>query len=181
MLKWLMRRRIAAAERAHDYDMSYARTILDASPRALLAFARIMPLAAYRRDVPKDAYFAAKLVAAKAEDCGPCTQLVATMAERAGVAPGVLSAVLARDEGAMTPGAVLGFRFAEAVLAHAPRAEELREEIVRRWGPRALVSLGFAIAASRVFPTVKYALGHGKACTRVTIAGTVVPVLRQAA
>jgi hypothetical protein len=103
------------------------------------------------------------------------------MAERAGVAPGILSAVLTRNEAGMTPEAALGFRFAEAVLAHDPRADDLREEILRRWGPRALVSLGFAIAASRVFPTVKYALGHGKACTRVTIAGVTVPVLRQAA
>ena len=181
MLKWLMRRRIAAFERAYDYDMSYARAILDASPRALLAFGRIEALARYRRDVPRDAYFAAKLVAAGAEDCGPCMQLVATMAERAGVAPGVLRAVLARDEGAMTQEAALGFRFAEAVLAHAPRADELREEIVRRWGRHALVSLGFAIAAARVFPTVKYGLGHGKACTRITVAGASVPVLREAA
>ena len=181
MLKWLMRRQIAAFEKAYGYDTSYARDILEASPRAALLFGRIPALAGFRRDVPKDAWFAAKLVAARAEDCGPCTQLVATMAERAGVAPGILSAVLTCNEAGMTPEAALGFRFAEAVLAHDPRADDLREEILRRWGSRALVSLGFAIAASRVFPTVKYALGHGKACTRVTIAGVTVPVLRQAA
>jgi hypothetical protein len=181
MLKWLMVRRIAAFERAYDYDMSYARAILDTSPRALLAFGRIAALARYRKGAPKDAYYAAKLVAARAEDCGPCTQLVATMAERAGVAPAVLEAVLARDESAMTADAALGFRFTEAVLAHEPRADALREEIVKRWGRHALVSLSFAIAASRVFPTVKYALGYGQSCTRVTIAGATVPVLRQAA
>jgi alkylhydroperoxidase family enzyme len=181
MLKWLIGRRIAAYERRYDYDMSYARAILEASPHALLAFGRIEALANYCRDVPPEAYYAAKLVAARAEDCGPCTQLVATMAEHAGVAPGVLKAVLARDETGMTSDAALGFGFAEAVLAHEPRADRLREEIVRRWGQRALVSLGFAIAAARVFPTVKYALGHGQSCTRVTVAGVTVPVLRRAA
>jgi hypothetical protein len=181
MLKWLMRRRIAAFEQAFGYDATYARDVLDASPRAFLIFGRSGALGQWRRDVPKDAWYAAKLVAACAEDCGPCTQLVVTMAERAGVAPGVLSALVSRDESGMTPEAALGFRFAEAVLAHDLGADALRKEILKRWGPRALVSLAFAIAASRLFPTVKYALGHGKACTRVTVAGATVPVLRQAA
>jgi hypothetical protein len=52
---------------------------------------------------------------------------------------------------------------------------------VKRWGPRALLSLAFAITASRVFPTIKYALGHGKACQRVTVAGEHVAVVRSAA
>ena len=44
--------------------------------------------------------------------------------------------------------------------------------IVKRWGRRALVSLAFAITAARIYPTVKYALGHGKACMRVVVGGT---------
>ena len=68
MLKWLMRRRIAAFERTYGYDMAYAREILKVSPQALLAFGRIERIAQYRRDVPKDAWYVAKLVAALAED-----------------------------------------------------------------------------------------------------------------
>lgn len=181
MLKWLMRRRIAAFERAYDYDTSYFRDIIDTSPRAALAFGRVEGMAQYRRDVPKEAYFAAKIVAALSEDCGPCTQLVVTMAERAGVAPEVLRAVLARDERAMTVDAALGFRFAEAVLAHDPGANALRAEILQRWGRHALISLAFTVAASRVFPSVKYALGYGRACVRVTVGGAPMPVLRRAA
>ena len=181
MLKWLMRRRIAAFERSFDYPMDYVRDMLEVSPRAVSAFGRITALSSYCRDVPLSAFFAAKLVAARAEDCGPCTQLCVTMAERAGVAPGQLRAVLAGDESAMSADTALGFRFAEAALAHDLRADALREEVLARWGRHALVSLAFAIAASRVFPTVKYALGHGKACTRVVIGGSPMPVLRHAA
>jgi hypothetical protein len=181
MIKWLMRRRLAAFERDFDYDARYAHDILEASRRAFYALSKIQALAGFRRDVPREAYYAAKLVAARAEDCGPCTQLVVTMAERARVAPAMLRAVLTRDERAMGQDAALGFRFAEAVLAHDARTDALREDVLRRWGPRALVSLGFAIAASRVYPTVKYALGHGKACVRVTVGGAAVPVLRHAA
>ena len=34
-----------------------------------------------------------------------------------------------------------------------------------------MVTLAFAIASTRVFPTLKYALGHGHVCTRVRVAG----------
>jgi hypothetical protein len=74
----------------------------------------------------------------------------------------------------------LGVRFAEATLARAADADELREQVVARWGRKALVSLGFAITAARMYPTVKYAMGHGQACMRVSVGGTIVPVRRAA-
>ena len=181
MLRWLARRRIAAFERRHGYDASYLREIVDESLRAAVAFGRIEGMAHYCRRVPLDAYFAAKLVAALSEDCGPCTQLVVPMAERAGIHPAVLRAVVVRDEQAMTADGALGFRFAEAVLAHDPAADGLREAVLQRWGRHALISLAFAIAAARVYPAVKYALGHGHTCLRVTVGGTPMPVLRRAA
>jgi hypothetical protein len=181
MLKWLIRRRLAAFERDYNYDTSYVRDILDADLKAALAFNKFQAMAQYGRDAPADALAAAGLVATIAEDCGPCTQLGVTMSERRGVAPAVLRAIIAGDEAKMTESARLAFRFTKATLAHDPGADELRDEIVRRWGKRALVSLAFAITGGRVYPTVKYALGHGKTCQRVTVGGTVTPVLKRAA
>lgn len=181
MLKWLIRRRLAAFEREYDYDVSYGRDILDADLRAALAFNKFNALAQYRRDIPADALTAASLVATMAEDCGPCTQLVVTMGERSGVPAPLIRAVIAGDERQMTDAARLAFRFARAALAHDPAADALREEIEQRWGKRALISLAFAITAGRVYPTVKYALGHGKACQRLTVGGVVTTVLKQAA
>jgi hypothetical protein len=176
MLKWLLRNRIDAFERKLGYDMSYARDMLEADPRAVLAFSGVRKMGAYRRDVPREAYWAAALTGTISEDCGPCSQLLVTLALADGVAPAVLTSVLAGDPAAMTEPVALAVRFARAVLAHAPLADELREQLVTRWGPRALVSLAFAIAGSRIYPTVKYALGHGKACQRLTVAGQVVAV-----
>ena len=65
------------------------------------------------------------------------------------------------------------------VLHHAPEADDLREEVVRLWGKRGLISLAFAMVSARIFPTLKYALGHGRACMRVTVGGEPQPVLRQ--
>ena len=181
MLKWLIRRRLAAFARTYDYDVSYMRDMADISTGAVLAFGRIEKLARYRRDVPPAAYYAAGLAAILAEDCGPCTQLAVTIAERAGVAPAILRAVLAGDASALPEDAALGFRFAEAVRARDAAADELREAIVARWGRRALLSLAFAIATAHVFPAVKFALGHGERCLRVTVAGSAVAVRRKAA
>src|SRR5918996_2970231 len=64
------------------------------------------------------------------------------------------------------------WKFTRATLAHDAAADEYREAIVKRWGRRALVSVAFSITAARIYPTVKYALGHGKSCMRVTVAGT---------
>jgi hypothetical protein len=114
-----------------------------------------------------------------AEDCGPCTQLVIDMAQRKGVHPNILRAIVARDFAAVPFEVALAARFAEASLRHAPEADDLREEVVRRFGKRGLVSLAFAMTASRLYPTLKYALGHGRACTRVTVGGETRPVLRQ--
>ena len=93
------------------------------------------------------------------------------MAERAGVSPVVLRAVLSDDPDTMPANVALVWKFTRATLAHDAAADDYREAIVKRWGRRALVSLAFAITAARIYPTVKYALGHGKACMRVVVGG----------
>jgi hypothetical protein len=178
MLKWIIRNRLAAFERKYDYDMSYAREILAADTRAFFAFSKIMGISSYRRDVPKTMYWAAKLAGTVGEDCGPCTQLVVAMALEDGVDAKVISAVLANNEAVLPADAKLGVAFARAALAHAPEADEHRAAIAKLHGPRAIVSLAFAICAARFFPTIKYALGHGKACQRVVVAGEPIAVAR---
>jgi hypothetical protein len=173
-----MRRQIAAFERNWNYDAGYMRDLIDADPSAALAFGKVMGVSRYHKDVPLAPYFAAKIAATMAEDCGPCTQLVVDMAARAGVDPAILRAVVAGDVDAMQDDVALAVGFARASLAHAPEADDMREEIVRRWGKRALISLGFALVSARIFPTLKYALGHGQACMRITVAGETRPVLR---
>jgi hypothetical protein len=113
------------------------------------------------------------------EDCGPCTQLGIDMAQQGGVDPAVLRAIVARDVAAMPEDVALSVRFAEAALARSPEADGLRDEVVRRFGQRGLISLAFAMLAARMYPTLKYALGHGQACTRLTIGGETRPVVRE--
>jgi hypothetical protein len=178
MLKWFLRRQIAAFERTWNYDASYMHELIDADPRAVLAFGKLQAITRYRKDVPLAAYCAAGIIAVMSEDCGPCTQLGIDMAEREGVDPAVLRAIVARDLKAMPYEVALAARFAEATLQHAPEADDLREEVVRQFGKRGLIALSFALLSARMYPTLKYALGHGRACTRLTVGRETMPVLR---
>ena len=72
--------------------------------------------------------------------------------------------------------------FAQASLARDMEAcDPLRDEIVRRWGDKALVAISLTLMQARMYPTLKYALGYGKACSRVKVAGEAVAPLRLAA
>ena len=179
MIGWFLRRQIAAFERTWGYDAGYMHEVIDADPRAFMTFGKAIGVARYRKDIPLAPHYAAKIVGTMAEDCGPCTQLVITMAEREGVDPTILRAIVARDFAVMPYEVALAARFAELTLRHAPEADDVREEVVRMWGQRGLISLAFAVTGARLFPTLKYALGHGHACTRLTIGGEPRPVLRE--
>lgn len=181
MVKWLIRNRLAAFEKKYEYDTSWQRELLDVDSRAFFAFAKAARLGYYKRDVPEIVHFCVGIVGTVTEDCGPCTQLAVTIALEKGLPASALEAVLRNDESRMPDDVRLGVRFARAVLAHAPEADEFRQEIVERWGPRGLVSLAFALNAARLFPTMKYAMGHGQACQRVQVGDRPVAVVRGAA
>jgi hypothetical protein len=171
MLKAVLHAVVGRFAKRYDYDTSYMDALIDIDPAAFLAFGKVQGLGGYRK-APVEAIAAAKLAATLGEDCGPCTQIVVRMAEEDGVSAAVLKAILTGDEAGMGADAALAWRFARASLARdMEAADPLRDEIVRRWGRKALASLALCIAASRVYPTVKYALGYGKACSKVQVRG----------
>jgi len=174
VLKAILKAAVGRFEKRYDYDVSYMRELIDTDPAAFFAFSGVEKPAGYNK-APKEALAAAKLVATLQEDCGPCTQIVVSLAEEQGVAPAVLKGVLTGDEAAMGPDAALAWKFARASLARDMElADPLRDEIVRRWGKKGLAAIALAIASSRVFPSVKYALGYGKTCSKVQVKGEAV-------
>jgi hypothetical protein len=176
MLKAFLARQIDKMERQWGYDASYMRLVLAASPATFLKFGVVTGLVE-RKAAPSAALAAAGIAGTLAEDCGPCTQISVDMAAAAGVEPEILRAILAGDEAAMGEVAALAWRFARASLARdMAAADPLREEIVRRWGDKGLVAVSMALTAARMYPTLKYALGYGKACSKVTVSGIATPV-----
>jgi hypothetical protein len=55
MIGWLLRRRMSAFEKEYDYDLSFVRDILEATPRAALKLGRVAAFGAYCEGVPRDA------------------------------------------------------------------------------------------------------------------------------
>jgi alkylhydroperoxidase family enzyme len=153
----------------YSYDVSYLRAILAASPAGFFKFAAATRLATHREAAPKEALYAAKLVGARHEDCGPCVQLVVDMARAAGVSDSDIDAVLRRDASAMSAPAEIGFRFAAALVEKGAELDAARDAVRARWGDKGVVDLTFATQASRLFPMVKAGLGYARACTKIQI------------
>ena len=150
-------------------------------PAAFFKFAALMKASGHREVVPIDASFAAKLVGALAEDCGPCTQLCVDMALEAGMPKEQIEAVLRRDPRAMNSDTVLGFRFADAVARRCGDDDEYRDAVRAQWGEKGVIDLTMALQMGRMFPMVKAGLGYAKECRRVSVGGNNVDVVKQAA
>jgi hypothetical protein len=181
MRSWIARRSLRAFAKRYGYDVSYLEAMLNESPAAFFKFAPIMKAAAHREAVPIDASFAAKIVGALAEDCGPCTQLVVDMALEAGMAKDQIEAVLRRDPRAMNDATMLGFRFADAVVRRSANDDEFRDAVRAQWGPKGVIDLTMALQLGRMFPMVKAGLGYAKECRRVSVNGHNIDVVKQAA
>lgn len=170
MLRRLVRRQLDAFERRWSYDMTYGRELLDqAGLGTLLPLNGLAKLSAFRRDVPVEAYYGAKITTAIAADCGPCAQLVVDEALHEGLDPAVVRALVEGRRELLPEPARLGRDLARAVLDRDGGGETARAEILRRWGRAGLASVAYGIVAAQAFPTLKYALGHGRACVRVRI------------
>jgi hypothetical protein len=166
-----MKRRMRAFATPFGYDAEYLMQMIDADTDAGFALAGLSKATGYKADAPKAAWYAAKIVAAMSEDCGACTQLAVDMASRAGVAPEDLRAVVSGNLAKMSTEALIGYRFAKAVLVQGPDIDALRDEIVQRWGRKALGAIALCTVAGRTFPRLRFALGHGESCQTIEIGG----------
>ena len=178
MLRYFLNRTITAFERRWNYDASYMRELLALSPWVFIKFGLVTSLGR-RREAPAAAMAAVGLVGTLTEDCGPCTQISVDLALAHGLPAATLQAILAGDMAGMGADAALGYAFARASLArNLEEADTARDEVLRRWGQAGLTALSLTLMASRTYPTLKYALGHGRACSRVVVSGAPAPVRR---
>jgi hypothetical protein len=180
MFKSFLHGKIKAMERAFGYDATYAHELLDASTPAFVKFGLFQAMANHCDNVPKEAWYAAKLAAVMNEDCGPCAQLNVDMALKAGVPPKILAALARGDFHHAGADATLGFLYGQAVASNAPEAVKLSIDAEAKYGRRGLVSLALAVAGARVYPTLKRALGHGAACQKLVVADHVIAVRKAA-
>jgi hypothetical protein len=170
VFKWFVKKQLDGFARRWNYDTGYMQEIVDeAGVDAVMPMMGLQRLGKYRGGLPLAAYYGAGLTAGRHADCGPCLQLGVSMAEAEGLQPEIISAILRQDLEALPPEALLGIEIAQATIARDGTGEDAREEVLRRWGRRGLVAMGYAIVAAQSYPTFKYAIGHGHSCVRVRV------------
>ena len=181
MISFVARRMLNRMSAHYDYDVSYMQHMLDVSPKAFFKFSKLMNAAGHRESASVDGAFAASLVGAVAEDCGPCTQLVVNMALEAGMPGDQVEAVLTRNTFVMNDDVFLGFRFADAIVRRLPEADSARDDVRARWGDKGVIDLSMILQIGRMFPMLKSALGYAKTCQQVQIEKSAVNVMKDAA
>jgi len=176
MIKNLANNALKKFAERYDYAVDYLQYLLQKDGWAFLKFSFMQGISNHRRSVPMAPYYAAKICTTMWEDCGPCVQLVVNMALEAKVQPQFVRAIVDKNLEQLPEEIILVMRFTEAVLARSAEVSDLREEVCSIWGDAGLVTLGLAIATSRVYPTLKYSLGFAKSCSRVEVDGmSIVP------
>ena len=170
MIRRLVLKRLDAMERMLGEPVDYMRHVVRVSLRAFLKFALFTPLAAHGRKLPINLYYIACFVATRHEDCGTCVQITVNMARRDGVRDDLLRALIAGHPEQLPDEARDVYLFTDAVVnTDEDKAAPLRERLRAGLGEEALIELSFAIAAARVFPTVKRGLGYATSCALVEI------------
>lgn len=181
MRKLIANKLLKDFEQHYDYDVSYMRYMLEGSPQAFFGFSKLMDLSKHREAAPIPALYAAKIVGAVTEDCGPCVQLVVQMAREAGMPDDQITAVLKRSLSAMSDDTRLGFQFADAVVKKSIESDVFRARVREVWGDAGVIDLTFGVQIGRIYPMMKDGLGFAKSCSRVTIDGAAVEVVKSAA
>lgn len=169
MIRYLLNKMLLSLKQRYNYDVQYQQDILTTDLGAYLKFMGFQTMSSHAGNLPPGALYAARLRTIVKEDCGPCTQLAVNMALEAGLETDLISAILHQDMNNLPEEIRLVMHFTDFVLAHNPEADDLREQILARWGQRGLISIGFAISSYRVYPALKYSLGYGKACSKVMV------------
>jgi len=147
----------------YDYDTSYLEELLDLSPEAFRAFEAAMPMARVRKEAPVRLVMIAKLAAMKAQDCGPCTLLSVKMAREAGLDEAAIRAALKEGEGLEGDERdVCDYAIGVALNRELPG--ELLPRLKERLGCAVVAELAVNIIATKLYPTLKRALGHSQSC-----------------
>lgn len=171
MLNRLIGFLLGRAEREFRVDgsMDYMRMIARHSTPGFAKFSLFLPLSAHRSAVPVEVWFAARLAATRAQDCGTCVQMVVNDALNRRVSPALARELAAGRLDAVPAEVADAYAFGRAVAEQDAGADELRERIRARHGERGLVDLSIAIASAQVFPITKRALGMAQSCSLVPV------------
>ena len=160
----------------YAYDVGYMEEILDQAPPLFLGLGRISSVARRRRYTTVSAFYAAKIVGALWEDCGPCTQLVVDMARESGMADDEIRRVVSGEFQSLPPDARVGAELALAICRASDELPQAREAAEARWGLAGVAELSMTVALARFYPVLKRGMGHAQQCQQIRLGEERTPV-----
>ena len=150
-------------EATYEYDTAYLRKLAEDSPGAYDAFAQAEGMSAYRKALPLDAYYVARIATMLVEHCGPCTQLNLRMAVEAGVDRSTLDLLLHSPE--KLPEYLRDVRdHARAIVGSGDVTPERIERLRAHYGDEAVAEIAVVVIGSRIYPTLKRAMLADQKC-----------------
>ena len=169
---------INAFEAEFDYPMDYARAVVAVDPALYQQFYQATQLGDYQGGLSPDVGFIVKLLGVMAGDCGTCVQLGVKMAIQAGITDDIIRATLEGRLDQLPEDLRVCASFARALLARGEDLPQRRDALVARHGDAGAIAIAFGVIASSMYPTLKYALGHGHQCSLIVVGGERVKVER---
>jgi alkylhydroperoxidase/carboxymuconolactone decarboxylase family protein YurZ len=147
----------------YDYDTAYLRELAEDSPGAYDAFAQAEGMSAYRKALPLEAHYIARIATMLVEDCGPCTQLNLRMAVEAGVERSTLDLLLHSPE--KLPEPLRDVRdHARAIVGEGDITPERIERLRAHYGDEGVAEIAVVVLGSRIYPTLKRAMLADQKC-----------------
>jgi hypothetical protein len=167
MIPAILKKQFAAFGDRYGYDTTYLQEVADLDAGGALKLGLTSKFTSHQFGLPANAYFGAKVTAAKWADCGSCLRLTIAMAAEAGVRHGDIAAMLAGPAERVPDDMALAARYAQATIDNAPELAEIIGECERRWGRRGLAGLAAAMVSGIFYPLFKRGFGYGNVCEPV--------------
>ncbi|QKG70091.1 hypothetical protein [Erythrobacter mangrovi] len=127
-------------------------------------FQHAMLLSGHRYHAPAALLHMARLGSTRAEDCGPCVEIVRQFALADGIDnQRIQNALMGRPDHVEDE---LAYNFGAAIASgDVATAAELGEQIEAKYGRKVRTELSLGAASGRLFPAIKRGLGYASACT----------------
>lgn len=150
-------------EKHYDYDCSYMRLMQENSSDGFETFLNFLPMGQFQKKLSKNDIWIARLASIVAEDCGACTQLNIKMAAEAGVKEELIKKVIRNPEKLDRQDKLI-YDYAQAVVKNSDNCHDYQFLISKLYDKEQLTEFALAISSTKVYPTIKRALGFIEPC-----------------
>ena len=152
-----------------NYDTTYMEEILEVSPQSYEVFENFLPMAGFSNKAPLEAINVARITSIINEDCGLCAQLYVDFAIHAGTNKEILEEIV-YNQGKNLPSDLKALYDFTLMVSNGEIINgETYTKMNELYGKEVLCEIALAIAATKVFPTIKRVLNHVKSCSLVKV------------